>query len=235
MSPFERFARAGMGWIITLLTPYILIMTGIRLLMSEAFLQLEYHAPGFPADPYGFTLADRLHWSRLSVDYLLNNAGISFLENLRFADGTPIYNSRELSHMLDVKNLVQTTLQIYMVALGVLIVLVLIAVWRKWGRDYLVGLSRGGWFTVGLIVLVLVGVGVSFRWLFTEFHHLFFTGDSWLFYYSDTLIRLFPMRFWQDGFTLMGIFSLMMGLIFGIVLRPGKEPKVGAAPAKAAR
>jgi integral membrane protein (TIGR01906 family) len=225
MSGIERGLSRGIGWVVTLLTPYVLIMTSVRMLMSHTFLQLEYHAPGFPADLYGFTLADRLHWGGLSVDYLINNAGINFLSDLHFANGMPIYNERELSHMHDVKALVQTTLQLWVVALGILLVLAAVAVWRKWGREYLRGLSRGGWLTVGIIVLVLAGVGISFDWLFTEFHHLFFTGNTWLFYYSDTLIRLFPMRFWEDGFILMGIFCIVSGLILGIVLRPGKAAK----------
>jgi integral membrane protein (TIGR01906 family) len=234
MSAVERGLSRGVGWVVTLLTPFVLIMASVRMLLSHTFLQLEYRAPGFPPDDYGFTLADRLHWGGLSVDYLLNKAGINFLADLHFDTGDPIYNARELSHMADVKTLVQTTLQLWVVALVVLVLLALLAVWRKWGREYLVGLSRGGWLTVGVIVLILAGVGISFDWLFTEFHHLFFTGDSWLFLYSDTLIRLFPIRFWQDGFILMGIFCLVCGLILGIVLRPGKirEQKSGVAHAE---
>jgi integral membrane protein (TIGR01906 family) len=222
-----------MSWVITLLTPFVLIMTSIRVLFAHWFLDLEYRAPGFPPDPYGFTLADRLHWGKLSMDYLFNSSGISFLADLKFADGTPIYNARELSHMLDVKNLLQVTLRLWYVALVVLVVLALVAVWRKWGRDYLQGLSRGGWLTIGLLALVLVGVGVSFSWLFTEFHRIFFTGDTWLFYYSDTLIRLFPMRLWQDAFILLGIFCIAGGLFCALVLRPGKvsKPATGAARA----
>ncbi|HEX9012143.1 MAG TPA: TIGR01906 family membrane protein [Anaerolineaceae bacterium] len=231
MSSSERVFSRVMGWVVTLLTPYAVIRAAIHLLFSSVFLQLEYHAPGFPADPYGFTLADRLHWSRLSLDYLLNSAGISFVTDMKFADGTPIYNAREVSHMQDVKNLVQSTLHIWYAVLAVLVLLAVVAVWRRWGREYLKGLSRGGWLTVGLIVLVLVGVAVSFTWLFTEFHRVFFTGDSWLFYYSDTFIRLFPMRFWEDGFTVAGIVSLVTGLLLGILLRPtrGSEPAAGTA------
>lgn len=33
---------------------------------------------------------------------------------------------------------------------------------------------------------------------FTTFHRIFFEGDTWTFPLSDTLIRLFPMRFWID-------------------------------------
>ena len=47
---------------------------------------------------------------------------------------------------------------------------------------------------------------------------IFFKGDSWLFYYSDTLIRLFPIRFWQDAFLWAAILALGggVGLAFGL-------------------
>jgi hypothetical protein len=44
------------------------------------------------------------------LDYLVNDADISFLSDLEFEDGTPIYNQRELEHMHDVKVLVQQML-----------------------------------------------------------------------------------------------------------------------------
>ena len=66
---------------------------------------------------------------------------------------------------------------------------------------------------------------VSFWQFFTLFHRLFFQGDSWLFEYSDTLIRLFPLRFWQDVFlSVMGlilIFGLLLGLLVGLVMYAG--------------
>ena len=83
--------------------------------------------------------------------------------------------------------------------------------------DYRRGLALGGWLTVGLIVAILMGVALSFNSLFTEFHRIFFTGDTWIFLYSDTLIRLFPIRFWQDGFILMGCFSLVSGVALGLI------------------
>ena len=91
-----------LSWLIMFLVPVALMFLGQRLLLTHTFLQIEYLMPGFPADSYGFTQADRLHWSRLAVDYLVNDADISFLGNLIFPDGSPLYNERELSHMLDV-------------------------------------------------------------------------------------------------------------------------------------
>jgi integral membrane protein (TIGR01906 family) len=59
----------------------------------------------------------------------------------------------------------------------------------------------------------LTAVLVDFDGLFTAFHHLFFEGDTWLFYYSDSLIRLFPMRFWRDAFILTGGITILLALI----------------------
>lgn len=204
---------------ISLIVPIFLIMSSIRLLLNPIFLQLEYRAPDFPPDTYGFTLEDRLKWSQISLDYLVNDAGISFLADQKFTDGTPIYNERELSHMVDVKTLIQK-----MIIAWDFIAFFLIATffwaWRTgWLREYWLGVSRGGWITLGLIAAILVGVFASFSALFTSFHRIFFSGDTWLFLFSDTLIRLFPMRLWQDAFIFMGLFTLVGGLLAGMVAR----------------
>lgn len=197
------------SWVITLIIPFFLIMTAIRLLFTPLFPQVEYRMPGFPADTYGFTLQDRLHWSKVSIDYLLNDAGIDYLANQQLPDGTPLYNERELGHMLDVKILVQQMISAWYILLAVLIGLGIWA-WRaNWLPEFVHGLGNGGKLTIGLIVLILAGVAISFNALFTGFHKIFFTGDSWLFFYTDSLIRLFPLRFWQDGFIFMGLFTLI--------------------------
>ncbi len=194
---------------IAILVPFFLLMTAIRLLLTPVFPQIEYRMPGFPADPYGFSLEDRLHWSRISVEYLVNEAGIEYLAEQQFQDGTPLYNERELGHMVDVKILVQQMLVAWRILAGVLVVLGVWA-WRgRWLPIFFSGLGLGGRLTIGLIILILLAVAISFRGLFTGFHLLFFEGDTWLFAYSDTLIRLFPMRFWQDAFIITGVFTLI--------------------------
>ncbi|MEA4907440.1 MAG: TIGR01906 family membrane protein [Chloroflexi bacterium] len=202
-----------LSWMITLLIPVFLLMTAIRLLITPIYPQLEYRAPGFPPDTYGFSLDERLHWATISIDYLTNNAGIEYLADQRLADGSSLYNPRELSHMLDVKILVKQMIFAWYVIGAALIALVFWA-WRSgWLVELLYGLKRGGWLAIGLIVTILVAVVLSFSALFTAFHRVFFTGDTWLFAYSDSLIRLFPMRFWQDAFILVGAFTLLGGML----------------------
>lgn len=215
-----KILQALLSWLITLLVPVALVFLGLRLLLTPLFLQIEYRAPGFPADDYGFSLADRLHWSQIALQYLVNNSGISFLGDLIFPDGSPLYNARELSHMQDVKNVVQPVLKI---GYGVWFVILALGIWARWGNWWQVyrrGLGRGGWLTVALVAAIAVFATTSFWRFFTDFHSLFFEGDSWLFLYSDTLIRLFPMRFWQDAFLAVGAIAWIGGFGLGWGLRP---------------
>jgi len=193
------------------------MMTSIRLLMNPLFLTIEYNMPGFPPDAFGFTKDDRLHWANLSLKYLLNDADISYLGDLRFENGSQVFNERELRHMLDVKILVQQMIRAWGI-LGIFIFLTGVWAWRgRWLAEYWLTLSRAGWTILIVIGLILAGVMIGFSSLFTGFHLIFFEGDTWLFYYSDTLIRLFPLRFWQDAFTLMGILSAGGGIALILV------------------
>lgn len=206
-----------LSWVTALIVPFWLIITVIRVLFIPPMIQVVYRLPGFPADPYGFTLEDRLHWSRVSLDYLFNNADISFLADQRLPDGSPLYNERELGHMVDVKNLFQKMITAWFGLSAALLALGIWA-WRgKWLPAFLRGLGSGGRLTAGFVLLVLVVVAASFSALFTTFHRIFFTGDTWLFYFSDTLIRLFPLPLWEAVFISVGLFTIL-GAVLLIIL-----------------
>ncbi|MEW5869947.1 MAG: TIGR01906 family membrane protein [Chloroflexota bacterium] len=209
----------ALGWLVTVLVPVALVLTGVRAMLSSPFLYFEYNTPNFPEDPYGFTKEERLYWSHIALDYLVNDAGIEFLGDLRFADNTPVYNERELHHMVDVKNAIRTTLRVWYLSLGLLLLLGVWA-WRaNWLGEYWRGMGRGGWLTAIMLVTVIAFVLASFGIFFVAFHNVFFEEGTWLFYYSDTLIRLFPERFWRDIFIYVGAFALIVGLALGWGLR----------------
>jgi len=215
-----------LSWLVTLLIPIALIGLGLRILLSPVFLKIEYNMPYFPPDTYGFTKADRLKWAPYALDYLVNSADISYLGDLKFGDGSPLYNERELSHMADVKRVTQNALNVWYISLSILVLLGIWS-WRgDWTQAYRQGLMRGGWLMVGLSVLIgviaVIGIAINpdlFFSFFTAFHHLFFSGDSWLFLFSDTLIRLFPIRFWQDAFLFAAIIALGGGAALGLGFR----------------
>ena len=216
-----------LSWLVTILIPLALIGLAIRVLLSPIFYQIEYNMPYFPPDEYGFSKADRLKWAPYAVNYLVNNADQSYLGDLKFDDGTPLYNERELKHMNDVHTVTQGALRIWYITLAILLSLGLWAWFGGWWNAYRLGLMRGGWLMVGLAItiglIVVIGIAINpnvFDVFFTWFHGLFFEGDSWLFLFSDTLIRLFPIRFWEDAFLWAAVIALGGGLALALGLKP---------------
>ena len=119
-----------LSWLVTIIIPMALLGLAIRVLLLPVFYQIEYNMPYFPPDEYGFTKADRLKWAPYAVNYLINSADISYLGDLKFDDGSPLYNERELSHMQDVKNVTQGALRLWYLSLALLAVL---GIWAWFG------------------------------------------------------------------------------------------------------
>jgi len=197
-------ARIGIG----VLVPVVLILTNVRLLLTPLFVSVEYSTPGFPDDPYGFTREERFRLAEIARAYLFNDAGPEFLGDLRDANGIALYNPRELSHMVDVRVLVQGAVRVW-TALLVLLAGAGVVAWR-FGSSGTVrrGLNLGARIALFLMAALVGLLLLSFSVLFTGFHQVFFQSGTWVFYTSDTLIRLFPMRFWRDVFALLMILTV---------------------------
>jgi len=211
--------RTTLQVVTAVLVLVFLILTGVRLLLTDAFVTLEYNMPGFPEDTYGMTKAERLEYAPIALEFLLNGADESFLGDLTFPDGAPLYNERELSHMVDVQVLTVQFLKVWYVSMALLVLLTVWA-WRgKWMREFIQMLSNAGLISIVVLGTLILLLLLSFDLVFVNFHRVFFEGDSWLFLYSDTLIRLFPERFWMDAFILVGVFTLFSGLGLWLGLR----------------
>jgi integral membrane protein (TIGR01906 family) len=181
-------------------------------------MNLEYRRPNFPEDSYGFSTEERLTFGNQTRRYLISSMKLDDLRELKFADGDQIYTESELTHLEDVKVVLQGVLRVFAGAAAILSLGGAMAKTQQWKEDFLDAIFLGGKITTGLLLIILLLTLVSFQSLFTNFHLLFFEGDSWLFYYSDTLIRLFPIRFWQDIFLLFGLATLAGGILLGWVL-----------------
>ncbi len=214
-------ATSQPGWLtaarvfLQVLIPVILVLTSVRLLMTGTFVRFNYALPGFPRDLYGFTQADRLLHAPIALEYLLNEAGIEFLGDQQFEDGTPVYNAPELGHMVDVKQVTRAALNVWRLGL-VAVLATSVLLWRVAGSQYLWETLHGGAKLTALVMVILiVGLIVGFSVLFVAFHEVFFDPDTWTFLFSDTLIRLFPERFWQVAFGTVGVATLVQaGLLY---------------------
>ncbi len=208
----------GLSGLVSLTVPVVLSVLSVLILVSPVFVNIEYRRPGFPGDRYGFSTAERLQYGNLTRSYLVTKQSLDTLRELKFDSGEPLYQERELSHLEDVKVVLQGVLKVWAGAVFLLVLSGIYSRFGGWQDQYWEAVFRGGRLTALLVVAILVLTVVSFRALFTNFHLIFFEGDSWLFLYSDTLIRLFPMRFWQDAFLVFGFLTLAGGVLLGWVV-----------------
>jgi integral membrane protein (TIGR01906 family) len=205
-------------YIIVIIIPLVIVLTAIRVALTPLFISVEYRLPGFPPDEFGFTIEDRLIWSDYSIDYLLGRMSHQDLTATQLSDGTPLFNQRELAHMLDVRILTYQVLLIWRVLLLLLLTLTIVAIRSNMTRALVDSVKRGALLTILIIFAVLLYLAINFNQLFTQFHQLFFEGGTWLFYLSDNLIRLFPLRFWRDIFLFIGGLSTLISFL--IILIP---------------
>lgn len=214
----------ALGWAVVFLVPVVLVLTAVRLLMTHTYLRIAYRLPGVTEDPFGFTLEDRLRLAERSRQFIMQPLDISYLADLRFDDGRPMFNARELRHMQDVQQVTRTALAVWKIAGGMLVLLTGV-LWAA-GHPAVLrqALLRGSLLTIGFVALIGILSLVAFTSLFIAFHEIFFPPGTWTFNYSDTLIRLFPEGFWRNAFILVAALSTgMAGMLAGLArLLPNK-------------
>lgn len=192
-------------WIVVITIPILLTLVTLRLLISwsaPSYPEFEYER--INVDRFGFTTEERMNYAEATLAYLRRSGPaeevIYLLEDLRLPGSTePLYNKSEIDHMLDVKKLVDTFYILMWVSLALVIGGLLFLIIRPNSRfEGYKTLFHGGSLTVGILLVMLVMILVSWSLVFTQFHELLFPPDTWTFNYSDSLIRLFPEQFWFD-------------------------------------
>lgn len=211
--------KTGTRTAIQVLIPIILILGSVRIILvtAKSWIPNEYRLSTFPVDPYGFTTEDRIYWSAIDLDFLLNDAGIDYFDEFKLESGEPMHNDRELSHMEDVKVIVLATKSALQWGLVVLVGLIAFAGWSQGYAFALSAIKNGALWTLILIGVLIIGVIVAFGFVFVGFHRIFFEAGTWTFRYSDTFIRLYPEKFWRDVFFYVGgLTTLQAGVVFGL-------------------
>lgn len=211
-------------WVTALAIPFLLTLGTVRFLItweSPSYPEFEYGR--IAPDAYGFTPQERLELANATLAYLQRpepaSEVIYLLEDLRIpGTDNPLYNEREVGHMLDVKNVADIFKRVLwflaIVVAGGLILLLIKADTRVLGVK---ALKHGGLLSVILVVLIILFMFMAWSLAFTLFHNLFFSSGTWTFNYSDSLIRLFPEQFWFDFGLLWFGLILLEGIILALV------------------
>ncbi len=209
--------------LIAILTPILIITSGMRVALSPLFYHLEYRLPNFPPDEYGFTLTDRLRWADFSIDFIAGRIDSDTFSGARLPDGSRLFNEREIAHMVDVRDLTVIMLWVWRFLLILFIDAYFVSRKDQDRNIYFRAIATGGKATITIIAGVLLFLVINFNQLFTAFHRIFFEGDTWLFFYTDSLIRLFPLKFWQDLFIFIGLLSLVFSVAVILIYRKKRK------------
>lgn len=202
--------------LVGLALPVMILAVALRAVTAPWLVRWEYGKPDFPPDPYGLTTAERVRLAEVCVEYLARDAGIDLLADLEL-EGRPAFNERELAHMVDVQRLFWAILRAGMAAGAVVFGGTVGLLARRTTRPLAADALRGG-ALLTLALLAATGGLMLTAWdvFFTGFHELLFPPDTWTFPTSDTLIRLYPERFWMDvGMAIVGAVLIQAVLVLG--------------------
>jgi len=203
---FPNSLASLLGILLVVAVPPFLVLTNVNLFMTPQYVYYEYGKSDFPP-AQRFDPAARTKFAVETVRYTRGELNDADLKNLG------IYNERELSHMRDVQQLAVPTLTLHS-ALGALIVLAAIALWRAGlGARAARGLFNGAVLTLAIFGALGLFARVAFHTFFVAFHRIFFVGDSWMFAYTDSLIQFYPQPFWVDASLGIVLFTVLEAII----------------------
>lgn len=215
-------------WLVIVLIPFMLTLITVRFLISwdsPSYPEFEYGR--IESDRFGFSDDDRLGLATATLEYLRDSRpaaeAIILLEELRLPGSEdPLYNQREIGHMIDVKKLVDSfNVLMWVISALVIIDLGFLLILEKSRIEGYKAIYSGGLLTVSILLIMLVLIVAAWGLVFTQFHELLFPPDTWTFYYSDSLIRLFPEQFWFDfgliwagSIFIEGLILVLVGALF---------------------
>ncbi len=211
-------------WLVVIAIPFFIGLGGIRALIgwdNPTYPEWEYAR--IAPDPFGFTLEQRLEYAHATLDYLQRSEPaeevIHLLEDLRMPDSDEsLYLDSEIGHMLDVKIVADGINRIVWV-MGIITFVGLIFLLSR-EETRVVGYTaiyHGGLLTTAVLVAIALFIALAWSTFFVQFHELLFPPGTWTFSYSDSLIRLFPEKFWFDAGVIMSVSPLIGGVIVSVV------------------
>ena len=201
-------------FLVILLVPLFIISASFWIIAQPWFINYEYNQITFPPDEFGMSKNERTQLALKGLSsVVLQGEGVTVLKKAHLSDGSPAFNNREIRHMADVRTVVWW-LFFVLAYLAALMLTVVSSVWHKLPPQFMAkSLQIGAIATLSLLGLALMGMFFDFDWLFLKFHHLFFEGQTFMFDERDTLLRLYPEKFWFDGTLYVGALSFVSALV----------------------
>ncbi len=196
----------------------IFVVNAFRVLATDTFVRHEIERGGIPPDRYGLTTPERRRLALTGLHSILpGSEGIVLLRRATLPDGSIAFDGRELRHMRDVRVRLGAAYRGQLVVLVVLLVLA-VSCFRspRWRSVVPWGLLIGSLLTIAIAAVAVPVILLGFDGFFLRFHEIFFSGNTWRFSDTDTLLRIYPEAFWQDTATLAAAMVVAQAVALGL-------------------
>jgi integral membrane protein (TIGR01906 family) len=208
-------------WLVVIAMPFLIGLGAIRAVILWDYPAWEYQR--IPSDQFGFTDEERLELAQATLAYMQRpepaEQVIHMLEELRLP-GTdePLYNEREIEHMIDVKVVADGIWRVTQAAIIIVTAGLLFLVARPFSRrEAYRAIFHGGLATTVVLLTIGLLIGLAWEFFFLQFHELLFPPGTWVFARTDSLIRLFPEQFWFDVGVIISGSALVAGILMTLL------------------
>lgn len=218
--------------------PLFLVLSSVRWSALDRSTYQQGYAKYRITQTTGLSQGELETAARQLISYFSGGEPVSLLVR---KDGVlaPIYNEREMLHLVDVRDLFQLTFRIQEMAGLYLVGFVALSFavghrgfFRRLGKLLLVGSG----FTLGLFATVFALASLDFDGLFLSFHLVSFANDLWkLDPNTDYLVAMFPQGFWLDvtlGVVMRSLVAAIAIVLvgFGILLATARPVRTSGCP-----
>ncbi len=201
--------------------PIVLVGTNVRFLANEdrvyTYAIDEYDASART----GIARDELVRAGQELQNYFNNDAELLYIRVNQGGHELPLFNSREIMHLSDVKDVFNWVYRIQEVAFVYILVYAAgVFVWAREQslRSLAVSALTGGLVTIGVIGTLAVVAVTGFERAFEQFHFIAFSNDLWqLDPRTDRLIQIFPEDFWFDVTMLLGLLTIGEAALISLI------------------
>ena len=183
-----------------LLMVFTILFSVFTVVNTNSFYSEQYRAIGADEDT-GVSLADLDEITTMLLDYLNDKRDNLDMQVEKWGQLKPVFDERETSHMVDVKNLYAFFEKVMYVTL-ISAVGLLLYLFKKDGKAQFFTMAVKGYKSAMVIAVILCVIfatafTVGFNSFWTLFHKVMFTNDLWLLDPRvSTMINMYPLPFW---------------------------------------
>ncbi len=186
---------------------FTILFSVFTIVNTNDFYSRQYRQLGADKST-GISLEDLDNITTMLLDYLNDRRDNLDMQVEKWGETKDVFDDRETTHMVDVKNIYAFFTKLMCVSLAVALV-ILVYLLRKDGKAQFFASALKGYRSALIIAVILcvifaVTFTIGFNSFWTLFHKVMFTNDLWLLDPKvSTMINMYPLPFWLNMCTVI--------------------------------